>query len=221
MLKIYHGSTDIIKNPSYGVGKINNDYGRGFYCTEDKNLAAEWACKNVSQNSYVNEYDLDLTDLKVLNLQSCEYNILHWMALLLKNRIFDITNQISEQGKAFILNKYAIDTSAYDVVVGYRADDSYFSFAEDFLNNTIGIGQLEGAMKLGKLGLQQVLVSEKAFANLKYINSHNINTRVFNKLFLDRDAKARDDYKNSKASIANFAEQVFLADIIRKGGYNG
>lgn len=33
---IYHGSTDIVKIPKYGYGKENNDYGIGFYCTEDR-----------------------------------------------------------------------------------------------------------------------------------------------------------------------------------------
>ncbi len=221
VMKIYHGSKDLIANPTYGAGKANNDYGRGFYCTESKDLASEWASKSISQDSYVNEYDLNLSGLSVLHLNSNKYNILHWMALLLKNRVFDITNQISEQGKNFILTNYLIDTSMYDVIVGYRADDSYFSFAEDFLNNSIGINQLEQAMKLGKLGTQQVLVSQKAFLHLKYIKSDKINNKVYNELFLKRDADARDNYKKSKASNVNFAEQVFLADIIRKGGYNG
>ena len=38
-IKLYHGSDVIVGQPEYGKGKLNNDYGRGFYCTEDINLA--------------------------------------------------------------------------------------------------------------------------------------------------------------------------------------
>ena len=41
---LYHGSDSIVKSPEYGKGKFYNDYGRGFYCTENKELAKEWAC---------------------------------------------------------------------------------------------------------------------------------------------------------------------------------
>ena len=39
---LYHGSKDIIEKPQYGSGKLHNDYGKGFYCTEDKGMASEW-----------------------------------------------------------------------------------------------------------------------------------------------------------------------------------
>ena len=42
-MRIYHGSKDIIKIPLYGYGKKYNDYGLGFYCTENIELAKEWA----------------------------------------------------------------------------------------------------------------------------------------------------------------------------------
>lgn len=51
---IYHGSSEIVKQPVYGKGKPYNDYGIGFYCTEHLELAKEWACtKNI--DGFVNE----------------------------------------------------------------------------------------------------------------------------------------------------------------------
>ena len=53
---IYHGSSEIVKQPVYGKGKPYNDYGIGFYCTEHLELAKEWACtKNI--DGFVNEYE--------------------------------------------------------------------------------------------------------------------------------------------------------------------
>lgn len=36
---LYHGSLEIISTPMYGQGKVYNDYGQGFYCTESLELA--------------------------------------------------------------------------------------------------------------------------------------------------------------------------------------
>lgn len=42
--RLYHGSQFIIQKPEYGKGARHNDYGKGFYCTEQIELAKEWAC---------------------------------------------------------------------------------------------------------------------------------------------------------------------------------
>ena len=36
MIVLYHGSNERIENPLFGKGKVYNDYGQGFYCTENK-----------------------------------------------------------------------------------------------------------------------------------------------------------------------------------------
>ena len=83
---------------SYLLGKSNNDYGKGFYCTQNIELAKEWACKQNS-DGYVNEYNLDLDGLKILDLLNGEYNILNWIALLLKYRTFTIEDEIALDAK--------------------------------------------------------------------------------------------------------------------------
>ena len=58
---IYHGSNKIIEKPAFGLGKIHNDYGQGFYCTESIELAKEWACDRM-RDGYANAYELDIRD---------------------------------------------------------------------------------------------------------------------------------------------------------------
>ena len=41
VIDIYHGSPKVIEQPVFGEGKVHNDYGRGFYCTEHAELAKE------------------------------------------------------------------------------------------------------------------------------------------------------------------------------------
>ena len=95
VIGIYHGSPKVIERPVFGDGKVHNDYGRGFYCTEHAELAKEWACSSDS-DGYANHYQLDMTGLTVLNLNTPEYNILNWLAILLENRKFNVAEGLSE-----------------------------------------------------------------------------------------------------------------------------
>ena len=171
-MKMYHGSENIIEKPVYGKGARYNDYGKGFYCTENIELAKEWACAK-QKNGYANIYDLDLSELNVLNLNSASYNILNWLAFLADNRTYWQNGSIAEPAKNYIKENFLPDISAYDVIIGYRADDSYFSFAQDFVSGVISLQKLAQAMRLGKLGEQIVLKSPKAFAQIQFAGYEN------------------------------------------------
>ena len=165
-LTVYPGSPVIIEKPQFGGGNPNNDYGLGFYCTETLDLAKEWAC-SAETDGYANKYTLDMSDLAVLSLTGGDYNILNWLAILLENRKFRIGGDVARQARDYIFKNFGIDYKSYDVIKGYRADDSYFSFASAFLNNTISLSQLERAMVLGKLGEQVVAVPCYGLAHLR------------------------------------------------------
>lgn len=47
---IYHGSPNIV-TPVFGEGKDYNDYGQGFYCTENLELAKEEVRLLISESS--------------------------------------------------------------------------------------------------------------------------------------------------------------------------
>jgi len=220
-IKLYHGSDKIVECPELGKGSAKNDYGQGFYCTAHFELACEWASKNETVNGYANEYILDITDLKVLDLSDPAYNILDWITLLIQNRTFTSASPISEQAKQYLFENFSIDASDYDVIKGYRADDSYFSFARDFVNNTISVQQLAKAMKLGKLGIQYMLRTEKAFEKLTYVGSHKVDSTIYYAKYLKRDLKARKDYTKSKADLTIDSNELYVLDIIRGGVKNG
>lgn len=191
--KIYHGSQYIIEKPIYGYGKVYNDYGLGFYCTEDPDMAKEWSV-GFEKDGYANAYEIDCTDLKILDLNSDEYCILHWLAILLENREFDEHSTLGHEAKQYILEHFKIDYQNYDVIVGYRADDSYFSFAQDFINGTISYRQLNNALHLGNLGQQFVLKSEKAFQRVKFTDADvALHEKWYAKKEL-RDKSARREY---------------------------
>ena len=217
---IYHGSKDIIEKPEFGKGNQKNDYGLGFYCTESVELAKEWACSNNETNGYANQYEIDLSDYKVLDLREEKYSILNWMALLLKFRTFDVNTPISAQAKEYILENFYVDVEEYDVIIGYRADDSYFSFAKDFINNTISVEQLAEAMRLGELGIQIVLKSKRAFDTVKYISYELAECKEYYVKRVSRDKKARETYLSGYRQNLVY-DGLFVMDIIRKGLKNG
>lgn len=221
VLTIYHGSKDIIEKPYYHGGKAENDYGFGFYCTESVELAKEWSCSNNESNGFANKYTINISNLKVLDLTSERYTILNWMAILLKHRTFDLTNEIAKQAKEYLIKNFYIDIEQYDIVIGYRADDSYFSFARDFVNNTISVRQLSKAMELGQLGKQVVVISQKAYSELNF-EGFEVADRLeyFTKRKI-RDEKAREEYLTGSMRKAKLQDDLFVIDIIRKGYKDG
>lgn len=208
---LYHGSSVIVEKPEYGKGKPYNDYGRGFYCTRHIELAKEWAVGE-KDDGYVNKYEIDLSKLEILNLLDEKYHILNWLALLLKNRDFNVHSPVSLQGKQFILDNYLLNTEEYDLIIGYRADDSYFAFARDFISNTISLDQLSYAMKLGELKEQYVLISKKAFDLIRFVSSELVKSEEYYQKRKTRDENARHAYFD-QLNITDM-NGIYLRDLI-------
>jgi len=213
-ITLYHGSANIIEIPEFGKGNAYNDYGLGFYCTENLELAKEWAC-NDKIGGYANTYTLDVSPLRVLDLSEEPFSILNWLSVLVNNRTFSITNPIAAEAKDYLTAHFLPEVNAFDAIEGYRADDSYFTFALDFLNNTISIRQLSRAMKLGSLGKQFVLISRKAFDKIRFIQSESADWNEYYSKRKKRDLDARNEYLSHERS-ANRLDDVFMIDILRE-----
>ena len=193
VLNIYHGSEKIIASPCFGGSKEYNDYGNGFYCSENAYLAREWSVDE-NRDGFLNSYELDISGLQILYLNGGEYSILHWLAILLENRRFQITSRLAREARRYLLNLFRVPYRDADVIVGYRADDSYFSFAADFLNGTISLSQLEEAMYLGKLGEQIILKSEKSYRQIRFLDYTPVDASIWYPKREKRDRAARQRY---------------------------
>lgn len=213
-ITVYHGSNKIIEHPAFGTGSPRNDYGRGFYCTESEELAKEWACSK-NNNGFANKYELDTDGLSILNLNGKEYNILNWLAVLTAHRTYWENSSISETAKDYLKRNFMIDTSEYDIIRGYRADDSYFSFAQDFVSGAISYQQLSAAMRLGKLGEQIVLMSKKAFNAVRFIDAIPAECNIYFPKKNQRDRAARKEYRQRKTQAADVSG-LYIIDIMRE-----
>lgn len=218
-IKLYHGSEYVVKEPIFGKGKSTNDYGKGFYCTEDMELAKEWACSR-NNDGFANAYELDLEGLNILRLNEPPFNVLNWLAILADNRTYWEKNAISENAKQYLRDHFLIDISEYDVIIGYRADDSYFTFAQNFVANGISLQQLQVAMRLGKLGEQIVLKSPRAFEQIKFITYENALAEEYFMKKAVRDREARRQYTKNVRNHPN-NNDLFMLDIMREGIKNG
>lgn len=212
---LYHGSANIISEPTFGVGSVHNDYGQGFYCTESLELAKEWACFTID-GGYANKYEFDASGLCVLDLSdNSKYSILNWLAVLLENRTFGVDSDIAYTVKEYILDNFKPEYKSKDVIIGYRADDSYFSFADGFINNRISLAQLQKAMVLGNLGIQIVPMSKQAFKRLKHLESIPADGSFYYQKRFSRDQKAREEFRALRKD-APIKNEIYAIDILRE-----
>ena len=212
-ITIYHGSQKVIMSPVYGMRRKHNDFGLGFYCTESNELAKEWAVSSL-QDGFSNRYTLDTEYLRTLNLNTPEYTILNWIAVLTEHRRFSIKNPVAGRAQQYLIDHFGINVNAYDLIIGYRADDSYFDFAKAFLNNAITVSQLSAAMRLGKLGEQIVIRSEFAFQKLQFEGFEIAEKERYYTLRKSRNDKANQMYLTI---LEEETDGLFIQDIIRGG----
>lgn len=203
-MKVFHGSKNVVDKPIPHGSKNDNDYGAAFYLTSNLESAHEWACRN-DDIGVVNEYDLALSNLKVLDLtDKSKYSVLNWLAILLHFRKLDKRFvETFRKRLEYIEKNYYIDVSDYDVIIGFRADDAYFRFPLDFIRGNLTISQLEYAYKLGNLGVQYVLISEKSFSHLKYLKSFLSEERYISKYFINmnRTSKIFDSLEKDEDGV--------------------
>lgn len=213
IITVFHGSQQVVEVPAFGEGRKNNDFGLGFYCTESNDLAKEWAVSSL-RDGFSNRYTLDTEYLNILHLNSTEFTILNWMAVLVEHRLFTIKTPVARRAKQYLIDHFDVNVNAYDLIIGYRADDSYFDYAEAFLNNGITVEQLALAMRLGKLGEQIVLKSQFAFSKIKYEGFEIAEKETYYVLRKTRNDGANKVYLNI---LEEEADGLYIQDIMRGG----
>ena len=188
-ITLYHGSPYPTLEPRFGKGSDRPEYGRGLYLTPDKRLAREWAVCNETEG-YLYALDIDLEALTVLDFDA--YDPLTWIAELMSHRGADSSVRYRRFAPRFI-EKYKIDTSSYDVIKGWRADSSYFLIAKRFVRDELDASLLRDALKLGDLGIQYCIKTERAFKvlNQVYEPIEEVSIEMYLKKYNERDYTAR------------------------------
>lgn len=206
---LYHGTSDKVVHPVYGLGNDKHDYGKGFYLTGDIELAKEWAVSKPNElNGWVHKYELNTDGLKILDFE--KENIYAWLAELMKHREASDSKRYRFLASKFI-EKYGIDTSEYDVIKGRRANASYFYIAKEFVRDNIDVEILEELLSLGGLGIQYCIKSKKAYDNLIEIEEDLVDVKYseFNVKYNERDISSRKKMRKLINSDKNKVINVF------------
>lgn len=195
---LYHGSPNKVCVPKFGLGEQKHDYGKGFYLTFDIELAKEWAvCLNHAEG-YVHKYELDISELEVLELNKKYPDVLTWLSVLSKHRSGVTSKRDRLTEKKLIEKYYPKEIEKVDVIIGYRANDSFFSFSKQAIRGEVDISLLNEIMHEGQLGLQVFIQSEKAFSKLSEITELDktyyeiADYDVYNAKYNERDRDARN-----------------------------
>ena len=201
---IYYGSEVVVEKPLYHYEGSNehNDYGIGFYCTQNIDMAKEWA-NRTTRSGFANKYLFDERGLKILDLtDKSKYSVLNWIAILIHNREIPENDQIDFRDVLEYLEKFYIDVEEYDAVIGYRADDAYFRFPLMFIRNILRFEKLEEIYMLGNLGKQYVLISEKAFKRIKFVEAIPAE-----EIYFERYHRRKDGADNSYRELERIERQ--------------
>ncbi len=129
-MRVYHGGTDIVKNPNVTKGRGGLDFGIGFYITDIKQQAESWADRMARirlADGLVNIYEFDERTAKdQYSYKKFEEYDVEWLNFIVANR----------RGDNFMEN--------YDVIDGGVANDRVIDTVEAYMSNMM---PLEIALK--------------------------------------------------------------------------
>ena len=150
MIKLYHGSNILVKEPHIIPSLKALDFGEGFYLTTSFEQATRWA-KLVAERREVGEpivsvYNFDDESLGSLKVLRFEKASIKWLNFVLANR----TN--------------AQNNVRYDIVIGPVADDKTMPTLNYFLKGTYTANETIKRLLTFKLQDQYVLKNEKALS---------------------------------------------------------
>lgn len=193
---VYHGSEKIVQIPQYKGSRAGTDFGSGFYCTENLEMAKSWCA--LRNGTYVNKYELKLDNLKVK-----EYNLdLEWLLFVCKNR----SNM-----------DLAIEEKTYDVIIGPTADDKLYRTVQNFLDNVYSVDETINILNCMKIDKQINLISKEALNNLEFLGVEELTLKeIFN---IKENEMLNLSMLNDKVFKArrNSNKDIYYQDLQEKG----
>ena len=153
-LRVYHGSYCEVNNPSLDNGRIDADFGIGFYVTPDIMMAEKWACRK--KKPIINEYILDIDKLSEYSFSLDE----EWLDFVIQNRNGDDTT---------------FSPYDFDILKGATADDKLFATIEQYESGFIDSETAVEVLNCMKIGQQLCIRTKKGLENLHFIKSTELS----------------------------------------------
>ena len=125
-VKLFRVGHVVIQEADVHYGRVNADFGQGFYLTPDREFAARWAKERIGQKTILHAYVLDLEGLEIKRFERTK----EWFSYIYRNR-----------------RSYKDELDA-DVIVGPIANDTIYDTLGIFTSGTIvggaGIRSFDG-----------------------------------------------------------------------------
>lgn len=153
-LRVYHGSYCEVNTPSLDNGRIDADFGIGFYVTLDIMMAEKWACRK--KKPIINEYILDIDKLSKYSFSLDE----EWLDFVIQNRNGDDTT---------------FSPYDFDILKGATADDKLFATIEQYESGFINSETAVEVLNCMKIGQQICIRTKKGLENLHFIKSTELS----------------------------------------------
>ena len=161
-MHLYHGSTDIIKDPRILEQQRLLDFGKGFYLTSNKEQAERWALIKKKRNH--GESEAIVTVFLIANDLSLNSG--------LKIKRFETAN---EEWLDFVLFNRSNDTShGYDVVTGPVANDTLYQTLTLFEAGILTKEETINRLKVHRLFDQISLHTHEALACIRFIDVYKV-----------------------------------------------
>lgn len=194
-LKVYHGSYCEVEKPSLDMGRIDADFGLGFYVTPDFEMAEKWACRK--KNPLINEYTLCLDELKSYSLELDE----EWLDFVIQNR-----------------NESSTDFSPlqYDLIIGATADDKLFATIEQYESGFIDAETAVEALNCMKVGTQICVRTDKGLNNLRFNRSIELSSERISEVRENNKADRKMANRLTSDIVRNHNKKISLADVKKK-----
>ena len=157
-MTLYHGSSTMVSIPNLDLSRKNLDFGTGFYTTENKEQAADFAEKVMlrkgQHSQSVSVYDFDMEKgVSVLTILKFSTPDKEWLNFVHQNRHGIYTGK------------------CYDLIFGPVANDDVFATLLIYEQGILNTEQTLEALKIKKLYSQYVFKTEKALSLLTHIES--------------------------------------------------
>lgn len=179
-------------------------------------ITKEWAASRLrfKERGAVSQYTLSLDGLKVFDFCNGKNTVLNWLSTILKYRVHDDMSTTMQKRREYLIDTFGVDIEGYDVVRGYRLDDSYFDFAGDFLNGAMNLETLDKVMYLGDLGEQYAIKTQFAMDKMRFQKKINAPAKPYKKNARNRVSKACSEQERLLDVQGN--NGLFILDIVRE-----
>lgn len=156
-MKLYHGSTVIVKHPSVQKGRKATDFGKGFYTTTNLEQAQKWALlkknREQSEKAVVSVYEVPD------NIFDREFFVLRF------------TGATKEWLEFVVNNRRGKEVEKYDLVMGPVANDQLYATIRLYEQGVITADAAIEMLKTHKLFNQLSFHTERVASLLQFVES--------------------------------------------------